>query len=69
MALESVRLRRFRNADGISEERREEFQNFARPPIFGPMWTPRARHLKPLREFLDAQASHKLTVTLFHTIS
>ena len=27
MALESVRLRRSRNANGISEERREEFRN------------------------------------------
>ena len=36
MALESVRLRRSRNANGISEERREEFRNLVRPPIFGP---------------------------------
>jgi hypothetical protein len=64
MALESVRVRRSRNADGISEERREEFRNFAWPPIFGPVWAPRARHLKLLRAALDAQALPKLTVTL-----
>jgi hypothetical protein len=43
MALESVHLRRSRNAYGLSEERRKEFRKFG---IFGPMWAPRARRLK-----------------------
>jgi hypothetical protein len=43
MALESVHLRRYRNACELSEERRKEFRKFG---IFGPMWAPRARRLK-----------------------
>jgi hypothetical protein len=43
MALESVHLRRSRNAYGLSEERRKEFRKFG---IFGLMWAPRTRRLK-----------------------
>ena len=43
MALESVHLRRSRNAYCLSEERRKEFRKFG---IFGPMWAPRARRFK-----------------------